>query len=246
MPKVPAFVLCLKFGLKDVKVKIISAGGFAKRREDNELTYLEKIAAAIEKGDRGVSELIRDALTEGIPAKELLEKGLVVGMDEVGKKFNDGQAYLPEILIAARAAQAALNVLRPAIAQSGEPAKGKIVFGTIEGDLHDIGKNLVRMVLEGEGFEVTDLGVDVSPAQFLEAVKDKAANIVAISALLTTTMPNIPAVLEVLKQNDLRPQVKVMIGGAPVTEAFAREVGVDGFGMDCYQAVDVAKTLLGI
>jgi 5-methyltetrahydrofolate--homocysteine methyltransferase len=246
MPKRPALILCLKFGLKDVRVKIISTGGFAKRREDNELNYLEKIAAAIEKGDRGVSVLIRDALTEGIPAKELLEQGLVVGMDEVGKKFNNGQAYLPEILIAARAGQSALNVLRPAIAQSGVPAKGKIVFGTIEGDLHDIGKNLVRMVLEGEGFEVSDLGVDVSPAKFLETAKGKEADIVAISALLTTTMPNIPSVMEVLKQNDLRPQVKVMIGGPPVTEAFAREVGVDGFGMDCYQAVDVAKALMGI
>ena len=209
------------------------------------MTYLEKIAAAIEKGNLGVSALIQDALEEGIPVKELLEHGLVVGMDAVGKKFKNGQAYLPEILIAARAAQAALNVLRPEIAQSGLPAKGIIVLGTIEGDLHDIGKNLVRMVLEGEGFEVIDLGVDVSPAQFLQAAKENNANIVAISALLTTTMPNIPAVLEVLKENDLRPKVKVMIGGAPLTEDFAREIDADGFGMDCYQAVDVAKVLMG-
>lgn len=210
------------------------------------MTCLEKIAAAIENGDRGVSTLIRNALEDGIPAKKLLEQGLVVGMDEVGKKFNEGQAYLPEILIAARAAQSALNVLRPAIAQSGVPAKGKIVFGTIEGDLHDIGKNLVRMVFEGEGFEVTDLGVDVSPAKFQEAAMNTDADIVAISALLTTTMPNILAVIETLKRSNLRPKLKVMIGGAPITEGFAREVGADGFGKDCYQAVDVAKRLMGI
>jgi 5-methyltetrahydrofolate--homocysteine methyltransferase len=210
------------------------------------LNFLEKIAAAIEKGDRGVYVLIRAALEEGIPARELLEHGLVVGMDEVGKKFNNGQAYLPEIMIAARAAQSALDVLRPAISQSGVPPKGKIVFGTIEGDLHDIGKNLVRMVLEAEGFDIIDLGVDVSPAKFQEAAKDKGADVIAISALLTTTMPNIPAVLEALNEGGLRPEVKVMIGGAPITAGFAREVGADGYGKDCYQAVDVAKSLMGL
>lgn len=210
------------------------------------MSYLEEIAASVDEGKAGrVSELIQRALDEGIPAREVMEKGLVAGMERVGEKFKDGKAYLPEILIAARAAQAGLEVLKPAIASGGVKPRGTVVIGTIEGDLHDIGKNLVKLVLQGEGFEVIDLGVDVSPAKFQQAVVEEKAGILAISALLTTTMVNIPAVLQTLEKAELRERVKVMIGGAPITEEYAREVGADAYGRDCFQAVEIARKFVG-
>lgn len=210
------------------------------------MDHLPQIAAAIEEGRaEKVSALVRQALDNSVSAKDIMEKGLVAGMERMGTRFKQGQAYLPEILIAARAAQAGLSVLRPAIIKAGVKPKGRVVIGTIEGDMHDIGKNLVRLVLEGEGFEVIDLGVDVSPAKFQQAAAENKADIVAISALLTTTMTVIPSVLQSLEKSALRKRVKVMIGGAPITERYAREIGADGYGRDCFEAVATAKRLLG-
>lgn len=210
------------------------------------MDYLPEMAAAVEEGKaEKVSALVRQALDKGVSAKEVMEKGLVAGMERMGKRFKEGQAYLPEILIAARAAQAGLSILRPAIVKGGVKPKGKVVIGTIEGDMHDIGKNLVRLVLEGEGFQVIDLGVDVSPARFQQAAAEHGANIVAISALLTTTMTTIPAVLKGLEKSKLKGKVKVIIGGAAITERYAREIGADGYGRDCFEAVEVAKKIVG-
>lgn len=206
------------------------------------MSYLEQIAVAVDEGKaKEVSQLIQQELDGGTSAKEVMEKGLVVGMEKVGRKFKDGKAYLPEILIAARAAQAGLEVLKPAIARGGVKPKGKVVIGTIQGDLHDIGKNLVKLVLQGEGFQVIDLGVDVSPAKFQQAVISEKPDVLAISALLTTTMVNIPIVLQTLKRAELRERVKVIIGGAPVTARYTHEVGADGYGRDCFQAVELAR-----
>lgn len=211
------------------------------------MNLLEEISVSIEQGnDRRVYELVQKALDEGVSVKEIMEKGIVTGMELVGRSFKDGQAYLPEILIACRAAQAGLAILRPVIVKSGEKPKGKVVIGTVEGDLHDIGKNLVKLVLEGEGFEVIDLGVDVSPVTFQEKVKEEKADVLGISALLTTTMVNIPQVIEGLKKSDLREGVKVIIGGAPLTDEYAREMGADAYGKDCFQAVDLVKRFIGV
>jgi len=212
-----------------------------------EVDYLESIVTAIDEGEtEQVAELTQKALDEGIPAKELMERGLVRGMEKVGEKFKEGVAYLPEILIAARAANRGLEVLKPAITKSGVKPKGKVVIGTIEGDLHDIGKNMVKFVLQGNGFEVIDLGVDVSAAQFHQAVVEEKPDMVAISALLTTTMVNIPSVLETLGKTGLRGGVKIMVGGASLTEEYAQEVGVDAYGEDCFQAVEIARRFMGV
>lgn len=211
------------------------------------MDYLESIVTAIDEGEaEQVAELTQKALDEGIPAKELMERGLVRGMEKVGEKFKEGVAYLPEILIAARAANRGLEVLKPAIAKSGLKPRGKVVIGTIEGDLHDIGKNMVKFVLQGNGFEVIDLGVDVSAAQFRQAVVEEKPDMVAISALLTTTMVNIPSVLEALGKTGLRGGVKIMVGGASLTEEYAQEVGVDAYGEDCFQAVEIARRFMGV
>ena len=206
----------------------------------------EEISACVEDGKDGrVSELVHKALDEGVFVREIMEKGIVPGMELVGRRFKDGQAYLPEVLIAARAAHAGLAILRPVIVKSGEKPKAKVIIGTVEGDLHDIGKNLVRLVLEGEGFEVIDLGVDVSPAAFQEKLKEEKADVLGMSALLTTTMVNIPQVIEGLKKSGLREGVKVIIGGAPITEEYAREVGADAYARDCFQAVDLVRSFIG-
>lgn len=189
-------------------------------------------------------ELTQQSLGQGIAPEKVLKLGLIAGMDVVGKKFKENEYYVPEVLIAARAMKQAMEILRPQLVSSGVQPIGKFVIGTVKGDLHDIGKNLVAIMLEGAGFEVIDLGTDVAPEKFVKAVMDNQAPGIGMSALLTTTMINMKSVIEALKQNNLRDQVKVAIGGAPVTQSYAEEIGADAYAPDAASAVDVIKGML--
>ena len=188
---------------------------------------------------------VQAALDAGLDAATILNQGMVSAMAEVGHLFEIGEYFVPEMLVSARAMQAGLNVLRPALVQAEVKAAGKVVIGTVKGDLHDIGKNLVAMMLEGASFEIIDLGTDVAPEKFVAAVREHQPQLLGLSALLTTTMPYMEATIEALKSAGLREQVKVMIGGAPVTEAYARKIGADGSAPDASQAVKLALALLG-
>ncbi len=206
---------------------------------------LKAIAQGVEKGDdQKVVELVTQAVKSGIPALQVLDKGLVPGIQALGRCFKEGTAYLPEVLIATRAMNRGVEVLKPHLANVKVQSKGTVVIGTVEGDMHDIGKNLVRLMLESNGFTVDDLGNDVLPDTFVSAVKSKPVDIVAMSALLTMTMTNMPRVIEALKQAGLRDKVKIMIGGAPITREFANEIGAEGFAEDCVSAVDEALKLV--
>ncbi|MEJ2007065.1 MAG: corrinoid protein [Acidobacteriota bacterium] len=192
-----------------------------------------------------VKELTQQALSEGTKPADIFPKAIVPAMDEVGRRMRDCEFFIPEVLIAARAARAATDILRPLLVgdEATRPA-GTVVCCTIKGDLHDIGKNIVAMMLESAGFRIVDLGADVSPERIVEAVREHHANLVAMSALLTTTMVNMKAVIEALAAAGLREQVKVMVGGAPVTESWARSIGADGYGKDAPAAVDLARNLV--
>jgi 5-methyltetrahydrofolate--homocysteine methyltransferase len=207
---------------------------------------LEAVYQAVLEGDApeaaGQSTAALDA---GIPAGDILQKGCIAAMREVGRLFEEGEMFVPEMLIAARAMQAAMNILKPHLAEGEFSSSGKVVVGTVAGDLHDIGKNLVGMMMEGAGFEIVDLGTDVSPAAFVTAVREHHPDIVGMSALLTTTMPSMSATIEALTEAGLRDKVKVLIGGAPVTQAFAERIGADGFAPDASSAARTAKALLG-
>ena len=192
-----------------------------------------------------VENLVRQALEAKLPPDEILNTGLIAAMKEVGARFEAGDFYVPEMLIAARAMQAGLAILKPHLAQGGIQSAGRVVIGTVKGDLHDIGKNLVSMMLEGAGFEIVDLGTDVPPEKFVAAIKENNAGLLGMSALLTTTMSNMKLVLAALKESGMREQVKVMIGGAPVTDSFAKEIGADGYAPDASRAVTLAKSLMG-
>ena len=192
-----------------------------------------------------VESLVRQALEAKLPPDEILNTGLIAAMKEVGARFEAGDFYVPEMLIAARAMQAGLAILKPHLVSGGIQSAGKVVIGTVKGDLHDIGKNLVSMMLEGAGFEIVDLGTDVPPEKFIAAIKENNAGLLGMSALLTTTMSNMKLVLTALKEAGVREQVKVMIGGAPVTESFAKEIGADGYAPDASRAVTLAKSLMG-
>jgi 5-methyltetrahydrofolate--homocysteine methyltransferase len=207
---------------------------------------LQKIASNLYEGDDdAVAELVQEALDQGLAPQDILSGGLIAGMDEVGKDFKAGELFVPEVLIAARAMHAGMGVLRPLLAESDVPSAGKFVIGTVEGDLHDIGKNLVRMMIEGAGFETIDLGTDVKADAFVEAVREHRPALVGMSALLTTTMVNMKGTIEALEEAGLRDSVKVMIGGAPVTAAFAEEIGADAYAPDAASAVDVARGFVG-
>jgi len=188
---------------------------------------------------------VNAALAAGIPPATILNDGMIAAMNTVGKLFEEGEFFVPEMLISARAMQAGLAVLKPKLALADIKATGRVVAGTVKGDLHDIGKNLVCMLLEGAGFEVIDLGTDVTPEKFIEVIKEGKADIVALSALLTTTMPNMRATIEGLKAAGLREKAKVMIGGAPVTQNYADQIGADGYAPDASRAVALAKSLMG-
>ena len=187
---------------------------------------------------------VKAALAAGVGAEEILNNALIAAMNEIGQRFEAGDLFVPEMLIAARAMQAGLKILKPSLAKADVKAAGKVAIGTVKGDLHDIGKNLVAMMLEGSGFEVMDLGVDVTPEAFVNAVKN-GAQIVGMSALLTTTMTNMEGTLAALKAAGLRERVKVMIGGAPVTQDYANRIGADAFAPDASSATRIARQLVG-
>jgi 5-methyltetrahydrofolate--homocysteine methyltransferase len=208
---------------------------------------LDKIIQSIFNGDiTGTPILAKEALTEGVSPKEILDKGLIAGMSLVGKKFKANEIFVPEVLIAAKAMQAGLKVLEPLLIASGVKPKAKIVIGTVKGDLHDIGKNLVAMMFKGAGFTVIDLGIDVPAEVFIKKAREEDASIVAMSSLLTTSMPSMKGVLKLLKEQGLNLKVKTIIGGAPVTQAYADEIGADGYAPDASSAVDKVNELLGL
>lgn len=210
-------------------------------------SHLDAISRAVESGDdKEATALVKEALAEGMSALDILDKGLVPGIQALGKLFKDGQAYLPEVLISCRAMNAGVRELKPYLGETDVHSKGTIVLGTVEGDLHDIGKNITKLMLESNGFSVEDLGVDVSAASFVKAVRERNADIVGMSALLTITMIYMPEVIKALGEAGLREKVKVLIGGAPITREFADEIGAEGFAEDCASAVDEAARLMGL
>lgn len=205
---------------------------------------LQDIYTAILEGQRvPAREGVQRALAGALPPEQILA-AMVQSMEEVGRLFEDGEYYIPEMLISARAMQESMEILKPHLLQADVKPAGKVVAGTIKGDLHDIGKNLVCMMLEGAGFEVIDLGADVSPEKFIAAVIEHQPDLVAMSALLTTTMPNMKTAIEAMRAAGVRDQVKVMVGGAPMTEAYARQVGADGYSPDAPGAVKLARALI--
>ena len=204
---------------------------------------LKALADAVIKGDQATAvEITKAALSEGTAAKSVLDEGLIAGMDVVGARFKKNEVYIPEVLIAARAMKMAMEILEPELVKAGVEPIGKLVIGTVQGDLHDIGKNLVAMMLKGAGFEVIDLGVDVAPEKFVEGVKSNGAQLVGMSALLTTTMPGMEKTIKALQ--DAGVTAKIMVGGAPVTKGFADKIGAQGFAPDAASAVDTAKSLV--
>ncbi len=211
------------------------------------MVNLSQIADDLIKGQaQAVKVGVQAAIDQGVLPKEILDRGLVAGMSVVGERFKLNQIYIPEVLIAARAMQAGMEILRPLLEGSGVKPIGRVVIGTVKGDLHDIGKNLVAMMLKGAGFEVEDLGIDVHPQQFVQVVKRSQAQIVAMSCLITTSMPSMAETIGALEAAGLVGKVKTMIGGAPVTQGYADEIGADGYAPEASSAVDKAKELLGI
>lgn len=206
---------------------------------------LQSLFQAILEGDRVTVKMkVSDALSEGGDPATILQEGMIAAMQEVGRRFEREEYYVPEMLIAARAMQEGLAILKPHLVQAKVASAGRVVTGTVQGDLHDIGKNLVAMMLEGAGFEIIDLGTDVAPETFVEAVREQQADLVAMSALLTTTMPNMGTAIDALSKAGVRDEVKVMVGGAPLTDGYARQIGADGYAPDASRAVDLAKSLM--
>jgi len=206
---------------------------------------LERIAAELEAGnDATVRSLTRTAIDDGTEAKKILDEGLIAGMQVIGEKFQNHEIFLPDVLLAARAMNAALELLEPLLGGTGAATRGKVVIGTMKGDLHDIGKNLVGIMLGGAGFEVIDLGKDVAPERFVEAAKEADAGVIGMSALLTTTMPTMKDVVSLLRQQGLDGRVKTIVGGAPVSKEFAREIGADAYGFDAANAVERVRGLM--
>jgi len=191
------------------------------------------------------TELTQKALDEGLDAEKVLNEALVPAMDAVGDQYEKGERYVPEMLLSAQAMKGGMQLLRPLLAESGVEPKGRIVIGTVEGDLHDIGQNLVSMMLEGAGFEVTNLGAETPADEFVSSVKDNRADILGLSALLTTTMTHMPEVIDALKEDGVRENLQVMIGGAPVSQDYADEIGADGYASDASSAVKLAEQLIG-
>ena len=206
---------------------------------------LKALSEALISGKRDdVVAMVQAAIDEGVAAGDILNDGLVAGMAVVGTKFKNNEFYVPEVLIAARAMNAGMEVLEPKLADAGVEKVAKVAIGTVKGDLHDIGKNLVAMMLKGGGYDVLDLGIDVSPEKFVAAVQNDGATLIGLSALLTTTMPQMQNVVDALKEAGLSDKAKIMIGGAPVTQNYCDEIGADGYAPDAASAVDTAKQLL--
>jgi len=209
------------------------------------MKILKEIAVNVENGDSvSVKELTKTALSQKIAAEEILNDGLVNGMDVIGIKFKNNEVFIPEVLIATRAMKAGMDIIRPHFTEEGNKSKGKIVIGTVKGDLHDIGKKIVCMILESEGFEVVDIGIDVPKEKFLTSIKKENPDIIGMSALLTTTMVYMREVIEAVEKAKLKQNVKIIIGGAPITRSFADEIKVDGYAPDGVSAVELVKYLL--
>ena len=210
------------------------------------MEILERIAAALQQGDdQQVGRLAAEALAAGVPAGEVLQQGLVAGMNVVGEQFRRREIFLPDVLLSARAMYAGLDVLKPHLASDGVPSRGKVVLGTVKGDLHDIGKNLVGIMLNGAGFELIDLGHDVAPETFVDAAVREGATVIGMSALLTTTMTRMRDVVALVRERGLAGRVRTIVGGAPVSADFAREIGADDYACDAATAVDRVRALLG-
>lgn len=211
------------------------------------MTIFEKIADEVQKGNsETVKELVKEALSTEVAVEGILNEGLVEGMNIVGEKFKNNECFIPEVLVSARAMKVGLDILKPRLAESHVKSRGKVVIGTIQGDLHDIGKNIVAMLLQGAGFEVVDLGADVPIDRFVESAKNEKADLVGMSALLITTMINMKEVIRGLKEAGLGDEVKVIVGGAPVTRDYAEQIGADGYAPDAASGVDVARKLLNV
>lgn len=209
------------------------------------MSLFEQIADEVVKGKAdAVKELVNKAVSDGISAEDILNNGLVVGMNVVGVKFKNNEFFIPEVLVSARAMTAGLDILDPLLAEANVKPRGKVVIGTVKGDLHDIGKNIVGMMLQGAGYEIVDLGADVPKEKFIESAEKEGAQMVGMSALLTTTMIYMQEIIQGLREAGLRDKVKVIIGGAPVTQAYADKIGADGYAPDAASAVDLAEGLL--
>jgi len=210
------------------------------------MDWIKDISASLETGDaERVAVLTKQALDSGIQAATVLNQGLILGMNRIGEKFKNHDIFLPDVLLAAKAMYKGLDLLKPLMIKDGIPVRGKVIIGSIQGDLHDIGKNLVAIMLKGAGFEIFDLGNDVAPEKFVAAAQKENAQVIGLSALLTTTMPGMRKVVDLLKEKGLAGRVKVIIGGAPVTDEFRREIGADAYGYDAASAVDKVKQLFG-
>jgi len=212
-----------------------------------EVVDMQEVASAVIAGNRKkVQELVEDALKEGVPPEKIINEGLLAGMSVIGERFKKNEIFVPEVLVSARAMQVGMDILKPLLTRSSGVIKGKVVIGTVEGDLHDIGKNLVAIMFEGAGYQVIDLGIDVPPDKFVEAIREHNPDIVGMSALLTVTMPQMKVTLDVMEKEGVREKVKVIVGGAPVTEEFAKEIGADGYAPDATSAVELVNRLLGV
>jgi len=210
------------------------------------MSKFEEIAEAVISGEvEKVGELAQDLVDEGVKPSEIIKEGLVAGMDVVGARFKANEMFVPEVLISAKSMHAGMDVVKPLLAEGESSSAGTVVIGTVEGDLHDIGKNLVAMMLEGAGFEVVDLGVDLSAEEFVDAVKEHSPEVLGLSALLTTTMPAMQNTIEALEEAGVRDQVKIMVGGAPVTEDFANEIGADAYASDGSASTELAREFVG-
>lgn len=212
-------------------------------KKENMADFQKMLEALIEGDEKKLTNLAQSALDEGVSAKEILEKGLMAGMDIVGEKMEAEDMFIPEVLRSAKTMSAVIDTLKPLLAEGDIGAVAKVIIGTVKGDLHDIGKNLVAMMLESAGFDVYNLGADVPPDKFVEEIKDKDADILCLSALLTTTMPMMKTTISALAESGLRDKVKVMVGGAPVTQDFADQIGADGYAHDAGSATKLAKAL---
>lgn len=210
------------------------------------MTALADLATTVIAGDHTrAGDLTRQLIAAGTPPKSILDDGLIAGMTVVGDRFRDHEIFLPDVLLAARAMYAGMDLLKPLLIRDGIPSIGRVVIGSVRGDLHDIGKNLVGIMLKGAGFDVIDLGHDVSPEKMVTTAVEREASVIGMSALLTTTMPVMREVVGLLRSRGLDGRIRTVVGGAPVTEAFAREIGADAYGFDAANAVDVVKTLSG-
>ena len=209
------------------------------------MSKYKDLAIAIENGDlKEAVKLTEELINEGAEAKKIIDDALIMGMESVGKKFQRNEIFVPEMLIAAKTMQESMKILEPMLKESDRDSKIKFVLGTVEGDLHDIGKDLVAMMLEGAGFEVIDLGIDVAPVDFVDAIKKYDAQLVGMSSLLTTTMPKMKETINAISEAGLRDKIKILVGGAPVTEDYAEQIGADAYASDASNATEVAKSLI--